>query len=122
VPGLGADPDKSWEWPVPEDNGFNWLKSDNGLAKVFPQARVLLYNYRSAWKGKFKAKQAMEDLGKSLLTGLLSVREVCYNVTSQGIEPLLTKYIQGAHKTPMIFIGHSMGGLIVAQVGSTIRL
>ncbi|RYP49043.1 hypothetical protein DL769_011135 [Monosporascus sp. CRB-8-3] len=73
VPGLGADPERSWR---STKTGFNWASDKEGIARDFPNARVLLYMYESAWTGQLKAL--------------------------------------GATK-PIVFIGHSMGGLVIAK-------
>lgn len=93
VPGLGADPEGSWQ---SNNNEFNWTSDKDGLVRDFPRARILLYQYESAWKGTLKIKQNMHNLGTTLLHGLKSKRE---------------KYPQ----RPIVFIGHSMGGLVIAK-------
>ncbi|KAK3323976.1 hypothetical protein B0T19DRAFT_427410 [Cercophora scortea] len=100
VPGLGADPDRCWV-----KNDFNWLNSKDGLKKDFDNtnnetarinARVLLYKNPSAWQGKFKVKALLNDLASTLLEGLAGKRV-------------------GVKRRPIVFIGHSMGGLVIAK-------
>ena len=93
VPGLGANPKESWK---SSNTGFNWASNDEGLAKDFPSARVLLNYAESAWIGQLKVKQHIENLALSLLHGLQSARE-------------------RSPKRPIVFIGHSMGGLVIAK-------
>ncbi|KAF6819564.1 multiple ankyrin repeats single kh domain-containing protein [Colletotrichum sojae] len=107
VPGLGAHPEDSWK----SETGFNWAtgiydgasktssESSNkkdGLARDFPKARILLYQYESAWVGDLKVKSFMRDIAKSMLEGLQANRE-------------------GIRERPIVFIGHSMGGLVIAK-------
>ncbi|KAF4928951.1 Ankyrin-3 [Colletotrichum viniferum] len=107
VPGLGAHPEDSWK----SETGFNWAtgvydgaskpSSDSsnkkdGLARDFPKARILLYQYESAWVGDLKVKSFMRDIAKSMLEGLQANRE-------------------GIRDRPIVFIGHSMGGLVIAK-------
>ncbi|KAI1503617.1 hypothetical protein F5X99DRAFT_99738 [Biscogniauxia marginata] len=91
VPGLGANPEECWK---SETTKFNW--TTEGLVRDFPRARVLLYMYESAWTGPLKVKQFMSNVAMALLVGLRSKREGC-------------------QRRPIVFIGHSMGGLVIAK-------
>ncbi|KAL7940787.1 hypothetical protein V8C42DRAFT_336550 [Trichoderma barbatum] len=93
VPGLGANPEDSWKSSKTE---FNWTTHADGLQRDFPRARLLLYMYDSAWIGQLKVKQFMGNIAMGLLVGLRSKRENC-------------------QRRPIVFIGHSMGGLVVAK-------
>ncbi|KAI0883239.1 uncharacterized protein GGS22DRAFT_168217 [Annulohypoxylon maeteangense] len=92
VPGLGANPEDSWK---SESTGFNW--TTDGLVRDFPRARILLYMYESAWTGSLKVKQFMSNIAMTLLNGLKSKRE------------------DRIQRRPIVFIGHSMGGLVIAK-------
>ncbi|CAJ2507809.1 Uu.00g089950.m01.CDS01 [Anthostomella pinea] len=91
VPGLGGHPERSW---MSESTKFNW--TTDALVRDFPRARILLYEYESAWRGSLKIKQFMSNIAMTLLVGLKSKREGC-------------------SRRPIVFIGHSMGGLVVAK-------
>jgi hypothetical protein len=52
--------------------------------------------YESAWTGPLKVKNFISNIGQNLLHGLQSKREDC-------------------PRRPIVFIGHSMGGLVVAK-------
>ncbi|KAI1175489.1 hypothetical protein F4777DRAFT_550113 [Nemania sp. FL0916] len=91
VPGLGAHPEESWK---SESTKFNW--TTEALVKDFPKSRVLLYKYQSAWTGALKVKQFMANIAMALLTSLQSEREKC-------------------QRRPIVLIGHSMGGLVIAK-------
>ncbi|KAK5940015.1 hypothetical protein PMZ80_007433 [Knufia obscura] len=94
IPGLGTDPEKSWQSNKTE---FNWIKdSKDGLARDFPKARILLFQYESAWSGGLKVKQFIYNIAISLLLGLRGSREA-------------------RSTTPVVFLGHSMGGLVIAK-------
>ncbi|KAK6522464.1 hypothetical protein TWF281_003025 [Arthrobotrys megalospora] len=95
VPGLGAHPLESWKSADPRLD-FNWLTDRDGLAKEFPRARILLYMYQSAWTSPFKVRQFMSNLALTLLWGLHEKRKDC-------------------PRRPIVFIGHSMGGIVIAK-------
>lgn len=94
VPGLGTDPEKSWE---SDSTKFNWITDQKeGLARDFPKARLMLYQYESAWKGDLKVSQYMRNIANTMLVDLHDRRE-------------------GYANLPIVFIAHSMGGLVVAK-------
>ena len=93
VPGLGADPINSWK---SNSNEFNWTSDKDGLQRDFPKSRVLLYLYESAWTGSLKVKQYLGNIASTLLHGLNVNREKC-------------------PRRPIVFVGHSMGGLVIAK-------
>ncbi|EWC47693.1 hypothetical protein DRE_02893 [Drechslerella stenobrocha 248] len=95
IPGLGAPPLESWKSVDPK-NDFNWLTDRDGLAKDFPRARILLYMYQSAWSGPLKVRQFMSNLAMTLLYALHEKRK-------------------NSPRRPIVFIGHSMGGLVIAK-------
>ena len=100
VPGLGSNPDTAFDSFKKTSDGrtqFNWLTDGKGLRDKFPTARVLLYKAESRWIKEAAVNQSIKNLASNLLTAILSKRE-------------------GIHSDrPIIFVGHSMGGLIVAK-------
>jgi hypothetical protein len=97
VPGLGTNPVECWTWKpgandTPEPDGqhgppassratgsskhFNWLQDPDGLASLFPKARIMLYDYASAWKGKRKVRSTMQSICTWLLDDLREKRKV----------------------------------------------
>ncbi|KAM4060463.1 ankyrin repeats (3 copies) domain-containing protein [Hirsutella rhossiliensis] len=94
VPGLGANPQTSWESPKTK---FSWPTDANGLISDFPAARILLHMYESAWIGHRKVNQSIINAAGSLLQGLDSHSP------------------KNTPRRPIVFIGHSMGGLVIAK-------
>lgn len=74
VPGLGAHPENSWKHEG-KATGFNW--TTEGLMKDYPNARMLLFMYESAWTGDIKVDQNMGNIANQLLKALKSLRKVC---------------------------------------------
>lgn len=95
VPGLGADPKRSFG--SEKDVNFNWLSDSNaGIRHEIPGARVLLYNYDSRWLGGQAIRQTLYNAAVWLLDALVEHRK-------------------GNESRPLVFLAHSMGGLVVAK-------
>ncbi|KAK0941883.1 hypothetical protein LTR48_005149 [Friedmanniomyces endolithicus] len=100
IPGLGTNPVECWSYtpsnkrdgegarskatsstkpasrPDPETKGgFNWLKDPDGLHSMFPSARIMLYDYASAWKGSRKVRATMKSICTVLLDNLTDKRK-----------------------------------------------
>ncbi|KAI5468000.1 ankyrin repeat-containing domain protein [Mariannaea sp. PMI_226] len=99
VPGLGADPSKSFGSEKP--GGFNWLKDEqDGIRSNIPGARVMLYHYESRWLGADAKQQTLYNVASLLLDSLVEKRK-----EEEAGEPT----------RPLVFLAHSMGGLVVAK-------
>ncbi|KAI0908433.1 ankyrin [Ustulina deusta] len=95
VPGLGADPDRSFG--SEKDINFNWLSDPRtGIRREIPGARVLLYRYDSRWLGANGIRQTLYNAAMWLLDALVVHRK-------------------GNESRPLVFLAHSMGGLVVAK-------
>lgn len=95
--GLNGHRDLTWTDRV---TGLNWLSNENCLSKDIPNARILTFGYNS--KTYFsRSKSNVQDFASELL-GAISTRR------------------QGAieRKRPLIFICHSLGGLVFKQACS----
>ncbi|RBA17497.1 hypothetical protein FPRO05_11212 [Fusarium proliferatum] len=92
VPGLGNHPLGSWKSPNSDDV---WLR--DFLSKDMPNIRVLLYGYDTTLPGSL-SKQSIEDLGGALLEQIIAYRAS-----------------DGTSHRPIIFTGHSLGGLLIKE-------
>lgn len=67
------------------------------LPKEIPQARIMVFQYASQWFGEGAVSQTIEAVAKKLITELKDKRsEECEN-------------------RPIIYIGHSLGGLVIEK-------
>ncbi|KAI1120139.1 hypothetical protein F5Y10DRAFT_273364 [Nemania abortiva] len=92
VPGLSSHPYGSFKSPI--NAAENWLR--DYLPEDLPDVRILVYGYDSDLRNR-KGKQSISDLSKNLLQAIHSHRS------------------DGTEKRPIIFIGHSLGGLLIKQ-------
>ncbi|KAH0606884.1 uncharacterized protein H6S33_003718 [Morchella sextelata] len=89
VHGLGSNPD--WAW-THEETGAMWLK--HFLPKACPRARIMAFNHNSAWDINAPVK-SVGVCGQQLLDALNTSR--------------------AETDRPIIFIGHSFGGIIIKK-------
>ncbi|KAK4171463.1 ankyrin repeat-containing domain protein [Triangularia setosa] len=95
VPGLGANPAKSFG--SEKNPAFNWLSDRmDGIRAEIPTARVLLHYYDSEWYGNHAQEQDLHNASSKLLEYLVVARK-------------------DNNTRPLVFLGHSMGGLVVAR-------
>ncbi|CAH0054140.1 unnamed protein product [Clonostachys solani] len=106
VHGLGADPDRTWTQAVertqereaaehrPAHDPARIHLLQDLLKSDFPQARILSFKHNSNWLTDAPVKTT-EEIGKSLL------------------EEIKAKRL--SRRLPIIFIGHSLGGIIIKQ-------
>ena len=116
VHGLAADPLKTWTWrsrnantggfggaDTKERPGISWLK--DLLPEALPRAHIKTFNYASGWF-KDAPKANLRDIASRLLSSLLAERSNA-EVNERQLKP---------YQRPLIFVGHSFGGLVVQQV------
>lgn len=80
--------------------GLNWLSNENCLSKDIPNARILTFGYNS--KTYFsRSKSNVQDFASELIAAISTRRQT-------AIE----------RKRPLVFICHSLGGLVFKQACS----
>jgi hypothetical protein len=99
VPGLAADPRRSFDSFKQKADGttqFNWLRDKEGIRKSIENSRIMTFYYESEWKGSTAVQQSISNVALTLLESLKEHRKA-------------------SPTRPVIFLGHSMGGLVVAK-------
>ena len=76
--------------PAPPTTKVNWLKDDDMLRRSFPRARILQFSYA--------VDNSLKDVASGLLRRLSEKRKD---------QPGLSR--------PIIFIGHSFGGIVISE-------
>ncbi|CAI7582039.1 unnamed protein product [Penicillium bialowiezense] len=93
VHGIGADPSDTW---AHRETWVDWLQNKEMLPKIFPNARIMRFDYDSKWFGGFDEPHT----------------ETCVrHVSSQLVKSLQT--LRKDLARPLIFIAHSFGGFPV---------
>ncbi|RDA94102.1 hypothetical protein CP533_6594 [Ophiocordyceps camponoti-saundersi (nom. inval.)] len=92
VHGLGADAEYTWSRKVA--TGRVHLLRDL-IAKDFPEARVLNFAYNSVWWADAPVKTAQ--------------------IIARGLLEQLQRRRSGRRRLPILFIGHSFGGIVIKE-------
>ncbi|KAL6695503.1 hypothetical protein J3F84DRAFT_374542 [Trichoderma pleuroticola] len=96
VHGLGSNVDWSWTWrDTSTGSTVHWLRDTYMLPSIVPNARIMAYNYDSKWNWD-APKTRLELCGEDLIICLHSFRQR-----------------EGVQDRPILFIGHSLGGLVI---------
>jgi hypothetical protein len=96
VHGLGSDADWSWTWQREGERSVEWLKDPSMLPGKVKRARILRYNYHSRWDVN-APDTCLEECGRTLIRRIHNFRA-------------------DKKDRPLIFIGHSLGGLVIEYV------
>ncbi|KAF1952628.1 hypothetical protein CC80DRAFT_451990, partial [Byssothecium circinans] len=97
IPGLGANPE--WTW---KRGKVHWLRDDHMLPRRVQNARISVFQYQSQWFGKGAVDQRLPHVADQLLYFLELLRG-------------------HKNKTPIIFVSHCFGGIVLEQALLTSR-
>ena len=102
---MAVNPQYAWRWQVKENGKptgeiINWLKDENMLPAEIPSARILAFNYASQWL-RTNSQVRVQTIATQLLRAVHEERQL------KSTE---------AHNRPIIFVGHSFGGIVIEQV------
>ncbi|KAI9896033.1 hypothetical protein N3K66_009102 [Trichothecium roseum] len=95
VHGLGAHPIHTWEGKPTGDGHPKPHLLRHLLPEDFPTARILSFAYNSDWLVNAPEKTA-QQIGQGLLDTLVKIRG-------------------GSRRLPIVFIGHSFGGIVIKE-------
>lgn len=93
ISGLASHPFGSWK-QRDDATTFMWLR--DGLPQDIPQIRVITYGYDTGLFGS-KSVQSVDDLARSMIKKLEAIRQL------------------GRHRKPIVFIAHSLGGIVLKR-------
>jgi hypothetical protein len=120
VHGLASKYPRCWSYERKDGSRFHWLRDK--LPKDIPDARVLVFKYDSEWYGD-PTHISLRECGAQLLRSLIRDRchpgmpTMCPTRVSDRFRRLVLHYANGPkRKRPIVFIGHSFGGLVIKQV------
>lgn len=87
IHGIGAHPDHTWSKNVRPDSKVpqyvNWLKDEDMLPSVAPNARIMRYGYESGWFGDDAIRQKVSTVAKRFLVALKREREVSSSIPTE---------------------------------------
>jgi pimeloyl-ACP methyl ester carboxylesterase len=97
VHGLGGGSRKTWS--KTQDSMSFWPKEWLPRDREFKHVRIHSFGYNSDWGERGQSALHIHDFGKSLLGAISD-----------------NAHLRGNKDSPIVFIGHSMGGLVVKKV------
>lgn len=103
VHGLNGGPTKTWTTKKTEKF---WLADPEMLPKNMSNARILSYGY---------------DASVTALFGRTSSNRILQHAHTLVAELVANRMLEGAMDRPIIFICHSLGGIVVKRVGDPAR-
>ncbi|KAF1948344.1 ankyrin [Byssothecium circinans] len=99
IPGLGATSEYTWKCRDPDnpDKKIDWLRDSNMLPGILPKARICIFKYDSQWFGVGAVDQRLDSVADKLLH-------------------TLEKFRGADNKTPIVFVAHCLGGIVLEQL------
>lgn len=100
-----------------EEVHVNWLADEDMLQAKLPDSRIMTFNYESKWLLD-APKQSRSLCAEQLLTALDNKRKEVITRFGHKVSVQIFKIQQekDTEYRPLIFIGHSFGGVVIEQV------
>lgn len=77
IHGIGAHPFHTWSyWDPNRKSIVNWLRDEDMLLTDLSPARVMIFGYRSEWKGQRPSDVTSAEVANRLLDSLARARKV----------------------------------------------
>ncbi|KAF2274923.1 uncharacterized protein EI97DRAFT_459876 [Westerdykella ornata] len=102
VHGLDSDPETGWARKLPDGSRYPWLREK--LPKDMPDARILTFSYPSSFYGD-PTYTSIEECARQLLRVIIRDRR----------HPGKLRMCPTRKKRPIVFLGHSFGGLVIKK-------
>jgi hypothetical protein len=120
VHGLGSDAERAW---LHKTTKRSWLREFLPDDLGQQRARIMTYSHDSRWRS-YTLRKSFDGFAKDLLEVLAAARsspEVWRSIVLSLVNYVLKQHIYWTQEQEraIIFIGHSFGGLLIKQVGST---
>ena len=74
--GVGANPDRTWEYRHSNERATNWLRDEHMLPSYVRNARIMRYGYESRWYGDGAVTKRLSAVSEELLYALKRERKV----------------------------------------------
>ena len=104
---------------APEAAETMWLR--DLLPNFVPHARIATYSYESDWR-RADVKTSLRKCGEQLLNILLQNRsDEKVGKAVLDTHPSVLRIRQECRR-PLVFVGHSLGGLVIKQVDAVLML
>ena len=106
------NPQYAWRYQVENDGKptgevINWLKDARMLPNDIKNARILAFNYESQWLRSNNQVRPL-SVGLSLMNAIHHERRD--GATAKGNDE--------PKKRPIVFVGHSFGGIVIEHVSN----
>lgn len=116
IHGLNGNREGTWTW---KERGESYFWPRDLLSDQVPHARISTYGYDADYTTfwKMPGKNRIADHAKNLVTDLVNMRDDSGTVRAWTyISTVLLLIFIAQSSLPIIFVAHSLGGLVLKRV------